>query len=90
MDKEVIEALEEGGFEIVDLTPKSSERDGPIWECKIGLKEGTVVEMPGGSDFPMRMAVEKAFKEITGLECDFNFSGWGAELTELEKAVING
>lgn len=89
MVEELIEVLEEGGFDCVDLSHlRSGEIDGPIWECKIGLKPGTKVHLKGGVDLPMCIAVEKAFKEITGLECDFNFSGWGAELDQYQKQVI--
>lgn len=55
-----------------------------IWSCKIGKAEG----VPGGADFPMRRAVERAYMEITGQAPDFIFSGWGAELDENERAVV--
>lgn len=57
-----------------------------IWYCKIGNLN--VVDAPIGADFPMRDAVEDAFKKVTSYDCDFIFSGWGAELTEGELAVI--
>jgi hypothetical protein len=61
-----------------------------IWYCKIG--ECTEEELhriyPHGADLPMRRAVEKAYLEITGKEADFTFSGWGAELSEPERAVV--
>ena len=56
-----------------------------IWECKIG---GKVSFMPRGADAPMREAIAKAFREVTGEEPEFIFSGWGAELTEGEKLVL--
>lgn len=57
-----------------------------IWECKIGrLEYGT---LPSGSDLPMRYAVQAAFKLITGLDAEFTFSGWNADLTESEMKVI--
>ncbi len=57
-----------------------------IWECKIG---GLVPEdLPRGLDWPMRKAIQKAFKEITGVEHQFNFSGWAAELTKGERSSI--
>lgn len=59
-----------------------------IWYCKIGQVNQD--QLPKGSDFPMRQAIAKAYKEITGQECNFIFSGWGAELTEAEKDVIDG
>lgn len=59
---------------------------GKIWYCKIG----EVASLPevGGADLPMRKAVERAYKELTGEEPVFTFSGWGAELTEPERAVV--
>ncbi len=59
--------------------------NGGIWYCKIGETKG---KLPMGSDAPMRMAVRKAYGEITGGEPSFIFSGWGAELTEPERAVV--
>ena len=55
-----------------------------IWECKIG---GEVGDLPAGADGPMRQAVQTAFKTLTGVEASFTFSGWGATLTEFERAV---
>jgi hypothetical protein len=55
-----------------------------IWKCKIG---GECGELRHGADLPMRDAIALAFKEITGREPQFIFSGWGAELTEGERAV---
>lgn len=57
------------------------------WECKIGFPEG--VEIPPGADSPMREAVQKAFKELTGLDCSNLFSGWGAKFTPAELHVID-
>lgn len=57
---------------------------GKIWGCKIG----EVASVPPGADAPMREAVERAYKELTGEEAVFNFSGWGEELTEGERAVV--
>ena len=55
-----------------------------IWKCKIGGKVG---DMPAGADGPMRRAVQTAFETLTGVEASFTFSGWGATLTEGERAV---
>lgn len=51
-----------------------------MWMCSVGV----VGDMPlvPGSDLPMRQAIERAFKEVTGRDPEFNFSGWGSELTE--------
>lgn len=57
---------------------------GRIWECKIG---GFVGELPDGCDYPMRRAVEMAFQQVTGRNAAFLFSGWGANLTSVERAV---
>lgn len=86
---ELVKEFTQHGFDAMDLTPKFTTRDGPIWECKIGLKKGTIVQMPGGSDSPMRDAVEAMFKQLTGLEADFNFSGWGAELNEIQQEIVD-
>lgn len=55
-----------------------------IWECKIG---GVASELPQGADSPMREAVAEAFREVTGYEPQFIFSGWGAKLDEVQRAV---
>ena len=57
-----------------------------IWSCKIG--EVNESQLPDGSDYPMRMAVQRAYRELTGQDDSFCFSGWGAELTELERDVV--
>lgn len=55
-----------------------------IWTCKIGEVEG----VPFGADAPMRQAVVRAYREITGRDPEFCFSGWGGELDECERAVV--
>lgn len=57
-----------------------------IWECKIG--EVDAARLPRGSDAPMRQAVQRAYRELTGEWPEFTFSGWGGELTEAERAVV--
>jgi hypothetical protein len=57
-----------------------------IWECKVGIIGN--VDLPNGADLPMRIAIEKAFKDVAGVECEFNFSGWGGSLNKFELAVI--
>lgn len=61
-----------------------------IWTCKIGETEREVLrERYGqGADLPMRRAVSLAYELLTGTKPDFIFSGWGAELTESERAVV--
>jgi hypothetical protein len=55
-----------------------------IWTCKIGEANFNHHEM----DAPMRKAIAKAYLEVTGVEPTFIFSGWGGELTEGERAVV--
>lgn len=57
-----------------------------VWSCKIG--ECEPADLPDGADLPMRSAVERAYHEITGKSAAFNFSGWGANLDEVERAVV--
>jgi hypothetical protein len=56
-----------------------------IWFCKVG---GPADFFEKGADAPMRRAIAKAFREITGRDPQFTFSGWGGELTEGERAVV--
>ena len=56
------------------------------WYCKIGNADGP---LPHGCDYPMRRAVERAYREITGQEPDFIFSGWSAQLTDSEQRVLD-
>lgn len=55
-----------------------------IWFCKVGEVES--VEKAG--DGPMRQAVQDAYLLLTGRRPDFLFSGWGGELEECERAVV--
>lgn len=64
----------------------SGVRTFPVWECKIGVRGS--VALPPGCDLPMRRAVEAAFKQVTGVDDEFNFSGWGGSLDEHELAVV--
>lgn len=57
-----------------------------IWECKIGEVDGG--DVPRGGDAPMRNAVAAAYKSVTGVAPTFIFSGWGASLTEVQRAVV--
>lgn len=56
-----------------------------IWDCKIG---GDIDDLSDGADAPMREAVKRAFKELTGKDMEFCFSGWGGELDEIERKVL--
>lgn len=55
-----------------------------IWTCKIGEVEFD----QHGADAPMREAIRRAYMEVTGQEPKFIFSGWGGELEECERAVV--
>lgn len=55
-----------------------------IWSCKIGETD----VLPQGADHLMRNAVASAYYELTHKKPEFIFSGWGAELTEPERAVV--
>ena len=57
------------------------------WSCTIGEVDESLV--PSGGDFPMRRAVEAAYFALTGEQPVFLFSGWGAELTEAQRAVVD-
>jgi hypothetical protein len=69
----------------------SSETHAPVpdlatWNCRIG--EVPHHGLPDWSDRLMREAVARAYLQITGQEPHFIFSGWGGELTEAERAVL--
>ncbi len=59
-----------------------------LWTCKVGGPAGA--GLPPGADNAMRAAVEKAYREITGQDPEYIFSGWGGAdgLTEQERAVV--
>lgn len=57
-----------------------------IWSCKIG--EVDKAKLSDGADLPMRQAVKEAYIRITGQAPEFLFSGWGAELTEIERSIV--
>lgn len=58
-----------------------------IWSCKIG--EVDAARLPPGSDALMRDAIAAAYRVITGEDPKFIFSGWAAELTDSERAVVD-
>lgn len=65
-----------------------NETPNNIWTCKIG--ETLLKPLPPGADAPMRNAVEKAYRELTGYDNDFCFSGWGGLLTFGERNAAAG
>jgi hypothetical protein len=58
------------------------------WSCKIGEISPEVLGYLHGADLPMRKAISAAYREITGTDPNFIFSGWGEGLTEPERAVV--
>lgn len=60
---------------------------GGWWTCKIGEADGDA--LPHGADHPLRVAVERAYFELTGKQAEFNFSGWSAELTPSEQEYVD-
>ena len=64
-----------------------------IWTCKIGECEESALDRDGkyyGADLPMREAIREAYIRITGQEPKFCFSGWAGQLTETERAIVEG
>ena len=57
-----------------------------MWTCKVG--EAPESKIPRAADGPMRRAVAFAFQSLTGVEPTFVFSGWGDQLDESERAVV--
>lgn len=68
------------------MARQDNMRENPVWTCKIGFRG--VVQLPRGSDGPMRRAVEQAFRETANVDSEFCFSGWGGQLDEGELAVV--
>lgn len=56
------------------------------WTCQIG--EVPRDSIPDDSDGPMRAAVARAYRELTGRDDDFLFSGWGDPLPERYRAAV--
>jgi hypothetical protein len=54
-----------------------------VWACKIGDASGSAFK-----DENMRTAVVRAYEQLTGQQPDFIFSGWGGDLSEAERAVV--
>jgi hypothetical protein len=58
-----------------------------VWVCKIGTDEN--VEIPKGADAPMRQAVQEAFEKVTGVGARYAFTGWGGQLTKIERSIVD-
>ncbi len=54
------------------------------WHCFVGLADNS--ELEDGCDLPMRIAVDAAFKKITGRDPLITSSGWG--ISEEEKDAM--
>lgn len=60
-----------------------------IWSVKIGEIDAEELQAcHPHADTPMRKAVQQEYLRVTGRDPDFTFSGWGAELDEHERAVV--
>lgn len=57
-----------------------------MWSCMVGEVDRSV--LPSGSDGPMREAVAAAYRRLTGRDDLFIFSGWGDQLDEAHRAVV--
>lgn len=55
------------------------------WVCIIGETEWN--DLPNGADSPMRTAVEKEFKKVTGHDAPHNWSGWSADIKTVDKIL---
>jgi hypothetical protein len=61
-------------------------RPKPVWQCTIGVLGDH--PLPKGADEPMRLAIQRVFREVTGRESEFIFSGWNAVISPVQLAVI--
>ena len=75
------EVLLARGNRETNMTAKSEN----IWTCTIG---GMTEDLANGSDLPMRQAIQRAFRDVTGTNSAYCFSGWGGSLTEGQRAVV--
>lgn len=66
--------------------------DKRMWDCKIGEVDQATWDRArdehGALDGPMRKAVEEAYERIFEQPAEWCFSGWGDQLGEQERAVI--
>ena len=75
------------GLEMAGLLVERPVEGERFWSCKIGPAPA---EVPPGGDWPLRKAVREAFVAMFGAEARACFSGWGAHLTEPQRAVMEG
>ena len=57
-----------------------------VWTCKLVIDDGQ--PMPMGFDGPPRDAAVRAV-ERAGFEVVSMFSGWGGQLTEIERKIVD-
>ena len=64
-----------------------------VWDCKIGECDDADLHTKDGkyygADGPMRAAVKRAYREVTGRDADFVFSGWAGKLDDEERIVVD-
>lgn len=70
---------------IVDNDPTMNQKQ-EFWTCVIGPADRN--KLPGGSDLPMRMAVQSAFQRTTGDGHEICMSGWGSDSETAAKASV--
>lgn len=81
-----VQELEERIVELREKYEPVPHPDERWWGCIIGPMEPQ--HLTGGKDSPMRNAVAEAFKSICSEDPEHCFSGWNANPTEPERAVI--
>lgn len=57
-----------------------------FWTCVIGPADRN--QLPRGSDFPLRLAVQEAFELISGHPDEICMSGWGSDSETAAKASV--
>lgn len=62
--------------------------DKALWSCKVGEIDRDQLPADADADRAMRTAVEAAYRRLTGERPNFTFSGWGDQLDEPERAVV--
>ena len=73
----------------IDYISSQFEFEFPVRKCYwIGIiGETEHWKLPSGADSPMRKAIKKAFKEITGHDDEILYSGWSADADAVERIL---
>lgn len=58
-----------------------------VWTCKLVVEESDDKLLPMGCDLPPRQAAIAAVERL-GFEVLSMFSGWGGNLTEVERQIV--